>query len=92
MNKRIKQRMDRLQGELDNLDIPALNLDLLIDVVCAELDLNPLEMIDEMIEDPDSPQIPTILRALILEGIESGTQLPQIKRALEIGNEMLELE
>lgn len=92
MNKRIKQRMEKWEKELDNLDIPALNLDLLIDIVCVELDLNPLEMIDEMIEDPDSPQIPTILRALVLETIESGIQLPQVRRALEIGNEMLSLE
>jgi hypothetical protein len=85
-------RFSELENELDGLDIPALSADILVDTVCSELQLDPIEMMRKFDENSEDPEIPSILRALLCEVLESSTQIPHIRRALEIGAEMLELE
>jgi hypothetical protein len=69
---------DDLEDELLNLDIPIVMLDAGVMILCDLFDIGPLTVIDH-----GEKEVGAIME-LIWEGLESSTQIPHLRRAIEL--------
>jgi hypothetical protein len=85
---------DDLEDELLNLDIPIVMLDAGVMILCDLFDIGPLTVIDALVDDNDDliaslkrdhgeKEVGAIME-LIWEGLESSTQIPHLRRAIEL--------
>lgn len=87
-------KMNDLEDELNDLDIPIVMLDAALMVMGDAFDIDPLDIIDAMIGGEGTPiddlrtahgaNDVNLMIDILSEGLESSTQLPHIRRAIEL--------
>jgi len=90
---------EALETELDDLDIPMVPVDAILEVCGDAFDIDPKVLIQSVSTDththPETPHTDALRAAhgarevnlmidLLMEGIESSTQMPHIARSIDI--------
>ena len=94
MSDVLNDARDAIEEELADLDIPVVMLDAAVMMLCDHLDMDPFTMIDAY-EKRDEVKIADLKTAhgakdvdlvfdMLGEGLESSTQIPHIRRAIEL--------
>lgn len=91
---------EALEAELDTLDVPMVGVDIILIVLGDALDIDPLTLIDSYLDsaamanlrDEHGSTAINSMVDLLGEGLESSTQLPDIRRAIELNLEMGQMD
>lgn len=87
-NETPRETEERLEREHGMLDIPILTVDAAILVVADALEIDPVPVIDKIMNNESLDDHEEMIAALIDNALEHGSQFADIRRALEIAKEI----
>jgi hypothetical protein len=92
--------IESLEDEYDNLDIPMVFVDAMLEVIGDLFDIDPVEFINSAMNPAAMKDMKLrhgekeveAMEFILWEGVESSTQIPHIRRGIGIHREIAKLE